>query len=236
MKGSFFCFLFYFCFVNTTYTHRYNKYLKNLVRDPHRPNINLANSTSQDVSARFSNFARRPLYDLSKDPCHTCFLYGQEFNFSPVRQVIGDLRLLRSRVYDRNSCIGFPSASILNVRFNAGEWGSYPRCASVVTCVMGVDERGGGRSLFARVENFFKVVDDGNFGYAVVSWFGEPAYIYPDNPLGARCTLDGSALGRRYGNVIKISQIDPTPIMVEHDTSNDTYIMIRDCGYSTRRY
>ena len=60
-------------------------------------------------------------------------------------------------------------------------------------------------------------------------------HIYPDNPLGPFCTLDGSALGRRYGRVIKISQIDPTPIMVEHDTSNDTYIMIRDCGYSTRR-
>ena len=100
---------------------------------------------------------------------------------------------------------------------------------------MGADERGGSRSLFARVDNFFKVVDDDNFGYAAVSWFGEPSYLYPDNPLGARCELDGSVLGSKYGNVIKISQIDPTPVMVEHDTSDNTYIMIRDRGYSTRR-
>ena len=71
---------------------------------------------------------------------------------------------------------------------------------------------------------------------AEASWFGEPSYLYPDNPLGARCAVDGSVFDRKYGNVIKISRIDPTPIMVEHDTSNDTYIMIRDAGYSTRRY
>ena len=236
----FFLLLFNYSFVNTTcpcsHMCRYNKYLKNLVRDPHRPTINLANSTSQDVSARFSNFVQQPLYDMWQDPCHTCFLYGRECSFCPARQLIGDLRLLRSRVYDRNSCVGFPSASVLGVRFNAGEWPNYPRCGSVVTCVMGADERGGGRSLFARVDHFFKVVDDDNFGYAAVSWFGEPSYLYPDNPLGARCALNGSVFDRKYGNVIKISRIDPTPIMVEHDISNDTYIMIRDAGYSTRRY
>ena len=64
----FFLLLFNYSFVNTTcpcsHMCRYNKYLKNLVRDPHRPTINLANSTSQDVSARFSNFVQQPLYDM----------------------------------------------------------------------------------------------------------------------------------------------------------------------------
>ena len=234
-------FLFYYCLSCTTlfhtypHIHRYNKYLKNLVRDPHRPTINLANSASQDVSARFSNFVGQPLYDLSKDPRHICFLFGQEFNLPVMQQLVGDLLVLRSRVYDRNSCVGFPSANIMGVKFNAGEWPTYPRCGSVITCLMGKDEHEGVRSLFARVNHFFKVIDDDNCGYASVSWFGEPSYLYPDNPLGARCKEDGSVLGRKYGNVIKITQIDPTPIMVEHDRSNNTYIMIRDSGYSTRR-
>lgn len=205
------------------------------MRDPHRPSINLANSTGQDVSARFSNFIKTPLYDIAKDPNHTCSLSGTKYNFMPGRQLIGDLRLLRSRVFDRNSCVGFPYAHIMGKKFNAGEWPRYPRCGSVITCLMGELEHGGARSVFARVNNFFMVVDDDNFGYAYVSWFSEPVYIYPDNPLGVRCREDGSVLGRAYGNVVKISQIDPTPVMVERDTGTDTYIMIRDCGYNTRR-
>ena len=205
------------------------------MRDPHRPSINLANSTGQDVSARFSNFVKAPLYDISKDPAHTCCVSGMKYIFSPPRQLIGDLRLLRSRVFDRNSCIGYPAASIMGTKFNAGEWPQYPRCGSVITCLMGALEPGGARSLFARVNDFFQVVDDDNFGYASVTWFSEPVYIYPDNPLGARCREDGSVLDRAYGNVVKLSQIDPTPIMVERDTITDTYIMIRDSGYNTRR-
>ena len=101
---------------------------------------------------------------------------------------------------------------------------------------MGQEEPRGPRSLFARVLKFFVVMDDENVpGYALVEWFSEPEYLYPDNPLGARCREDGSVLGRQYGNVVRITQIDPTAIMVEHDSDSDTYIMIRDAGYSTRR-
>lgn len=148
---------------------------------------------------------------------------------------MGDLRLMRSRVVDSSSCIAFPFANIMGTQFNAGEWPNYPRCGSVITCLKGHDEPRGPRSLFARVQNFFKVIDDDNVGYALVVWFSEPEYIYEDNPLGARCREDGSELGRQYGNVVRITQIDPTDIMVEHDSDNDTYIMIRDTGYSTRR-
>ena len=205
------------------------------MRDPHRPSINLANSSGQDVSARFSKFVKAPLYDIAQDPSHTCSLSGTKYNFSPSRQLLGDLRLLRSRAFDRHSCVGFPSARIMGTQFNAGEWPQYPRCGSVITCLMGELEPRGVRSLFARVNNFFRVIDDDNFGYASVTWFSEPVYIYPDNPLGVRCREDGEELGRKYGNVVKLSEIDPTPIMVERDTITDTYIMIRDCGYNTRR-
>ena len=215
--------------------HRYNKYIKNLVRDPHRPGINLANTTTADVASLFNAQAQKPLYDFTKDTHHICSLSGKPFNFKMSRELMGDLRIMRSRVVDSSSCVGFPSANIMGTTFNAGEWPNYPRCGSVITCLMGKHEPGGPRSLFARVLRFFKVIDDDNAGYASVAWFSEPEYLYTDNPLGSRCREDGAVLGRQYGNVVRITQIDPTDIMVEYESDSDTYIMIRDKGYSTRR-
>ena len=175
------------------------------------------------------------LYDFTKDTHHICSLSGKPFNFKMSRELMGDLRIMRSRVVDSSSCVGFPSANIMGTTFNAGEWPNYPRCGSVITCLMGKHEPGGPRSLFARVLRFFKVIDDDNAGYASVAWFSEPEYLYTDNPLGSRCREDGAVLGRQYGNVVRITQIDPTDIMVEYESDSDTYIMIRDKGYSTRR-
>ena len=212
---------------------RYNKYIKNLVRDPHRPAINLANSSSQDVSARFHTFVASPLYDMYKAPRHSCTLSGHKFNLKLTKPLLGDLRLMGSNVFDENSCIGFPSANIMGCGFKAGEWGQYPRCGSVVTCVM--DEGADARSLYARVINFFQVIDDDHCGYASVCWFSEPTYLYSDNPLGVRCGEDGSVLDGLCGSVIRITQIDPTQIMCEHDPTNNIYIMMWDSGWDTRR-
>ena len=104
------------------HTCRYNKYIKNLVRDPNRPAINLANTTTADVSTRFTDFAKKPLYDLSKDENHICNLSGRSFNFQISNDTVGDLRLMRSRVNDANSCIGFRSANIMGTPFIAGKW------------------------------------------------------------------------------------------------------------------
>ena len=160
---------------------RYNKYIKGLVNDPNRPGINLANATTREASVHFSDLAKSPLYDMHQDSRHTCVLSGRGTHFKPSKEIIGDLMLLHSRVQDVNACVGFPTASIMGVPFTAGEWGEYPRCGSVITCLMGHNERQGPRSVFARVNHFFKVIDDDNPGYASVSWFGEPVYIprYP---------------------------------------------------------
>ena len=61
-----------------------------------------------------------------------------------------------------------------------------------------------------------------------------PVYLYTDNPLGVRCREDGSAIERELGSVVKITSIDPTQIMVEHEVETDSYVMIRDSGYNTR--
>ena len=121
----YFDFLHHPLYTHLTLTHahirRYNKYIKNLVRDPNRPAINLANTTTTDVSTRFTDFAKQPLYDLSKDKNHICNLSGRPFNCKISKDTVGDLRLMRSRVNDANSCIGFPSVNIMGTPFNAGE-------------------------------------------------------------------------------------------------------------------
>ena len=91
-------------------------------------------------------------------------------------------------------------AYILGVHFRAGEWGKSPRCGSVVTCVMG------GRSLYARVGRFLRLENEDCPGYASMAWFGAPEYPF-DNPLVVRVNENGHDLTRRYGSIIKITQI-----------------------------
>ena len=217
---------------------RYNKYVKTLCRDSNRAQANLAKTTQLDAAANFAKLIKEPLYDMHKDLHHTCTLTGLAVKYTPPREIVGDLRMMASNVADRNSCVGFRIANILGVHFRAGEWGTRrrshsrrsddDRCGSVVTVLMGR------RSLFARVLHFFRVIDDDNPGYAHVEWFSEPEYLYANNPLGVRCREDGREIELEYGNVVRITQIDPSQIMVEHEPSTSTYIMIRDSGYNTR--
>ena len=67
-----------------------------------------------------------------------------------------------------------------------------------------------------------------------MDWFSEPRYLYDDNPLGVRCDEDGSDIDRLYGSVVRITQIDPTSVLVEYDPVDNTFIMIRDQGWNTR--
>ena len=59
----------------------------------------------------------------------------------------------------------FKIAHVMGVHFSAGEWGSFPRCGSVVTCVINR------RSVYGRVSRFLRVEGDDCPGYAVVEWF-----------------------------------------------------------------
>ena len=54
---------------------RYNKHVKNLVRDPSHPEAHFANSVSQNVSAHYLNLANSThVYDMLKEPLHNCVL------------------------------------------------------------------------------------------------------------------------------------------------------------------
>ena len=208
---------------------RFNKYIKSLCRDSNRAEINLANTTTLDAAAHFKRLQRSKSYDISKDCNHKATLIGRKYDYSPAQDVIDDLRAdHRSGIVDSESCVGFRRAHIMGTPFTAGEWPKHPRCGSVITVVKD------GRSLFARVINFFQVIDDVNPGYAHVQWFSEPDYLYADNPLGARCRVDGSVLNHTYGRIVRITEIVPSQIMVERDGTD--VIMIRDSGYNVRTY
>ena len=129
------------------------------------------------------------------------------------------------------SVTAFEVAYILNLHFKAGEWGNYPRCGSIITCVIG------GRSLYAYVKAFLKVEDDDCPGYASVSWFSEPLYIFgSEYPLGVCVNENGGEVEREVGTcIIRITQIDPSPVMVERDLPNGRFFMMRDSGYDTTR-
>ena len=69
-------------------------------------------------------------------------------------------------------------------------------------------------------------------GYASVSWFSKPTYLFRKTPLGVSCTLDGRQIDGELGSIVRITQIDPCVVMVERDNQN--YIMMRDRGWDTR--
>lgn len=115
---------------------------------------------------------------------------------------------------------------IMGMHFRAGEWGQYPRCGSVITCVMN------GQSYYGRVIKFFTVEDDDCPGYASVRWFSRPTYPY-DAPLIVRVREDGSVVDSEYGSVIPITEIDPSRVIVEYSKVPDTYYVMWDSGYDT---
>ena len=140
---------------------------------------------------------------------------------------VGSLRVLGVHVRDLLSISEFKVAHILGKHFKAGEWGSF-RCGSVITCVMN------GRSLYAKVNRFIKVEDDNCEGYASVTWFGVPEYPFLENPLVVKCSEEQPEdLVDELGSIIRITQIDPSQVMVERSVDRMHCFMMRDSGFDT---
>ena len=208
---------------------RFNKFIKDLVRNRQSPEVHLSHSATLDAAAHFLDMSERGKYDPAHDLAHNCFLSmpRTRVNFLTADE-LSSFRFASVDV-DVFSVSEYAVAYILGVHFRANEWGMSPRCGSVVTCVIE------GRSLYARVNKFLRVEHDDCSGYASVTWFGVPEYPF-DHPLVTRVNLDGPDLNREYGCIIKITQIDPSPVMVEcPEHAGGAYHMMRDSGYDTRR-
>lgn len=144
-------------FIHSIVTVRYNKYIKNLVRDSSHPEAHLANSVTTDVSARYMSTAmKKEEYDIARDPHHRCCLSLPDRKWRPSRKVIADLRMLGC-VVDRSSVTAYKIAHVMGIHFRAGEWGSFPRCGSVFTCKLKRQQNGGASSYYGRVIRFLQV-------------------------------------------------------------------------------
>ena len=207
---------------------RYNKYVKNLVRDVSHPEAHLANSSTQDMASLYINLADSPEYDVDAELLHKCVL-SLPTNSECVlsRKELADLRQLGCRV-DMFSAVEFKIAIVMGVHFRAGEWLRRPRCGSVITCVL----RPTLTSRYARVDKFVRVDGDSSPGYAIVTWFSAPTY--PNGtPLVVTVTDNGSDVDDELGCVVPITQIDPSRVMVEVTQVQNTFKMMRDSGYDT---
>ena len=208
---------------------RYNKFLKGLVRNVRHPDINLAHAVCQAETANYFEILE-DINDLPDDLCHGCCLSmpGRQDSLLSESEV-GSLRVLGSNVQDIFASTEYNIAWILGKHFRAAEWGKY-RCGSVITCVIS------GRSVYARVSKFFTIDGDNCEGYASVTWFGAPEYPLDGSPLVVRCREEEPRrLVDAYGCVVKITQIDPSQVIVERDENTGYCWMMRDSGYDTIR-
>ncbi len=208
---------------------RYNKHLKNHVRNVRHPEINLAHTSSQTETANYFELMEE-MFDLPDDLYHKCCLSMPGRQDSLLSELeVGSLRVLGSNVEDIFALREYNIAFIMGKHFRSAEWGKH-RCGSVNTCVIC------GRSVYARVNKFFTVDGDDCEGYASVSWFGVPEYPLGGSPLVVRCREEEpQGLVDAYGCVVKITQIDPSQIMVERDENTGYCWMMRDSGYDTIR-
>ena len=121
----------------------------------------------------------------------------------------------------------FAVASIMGVEFHAGQWGRRT-CSSVITCVIN------GRSVYGRVTKFFAVGGERSCpGYASVLWFGPPTYPRGSNRLEVVVGASGRDLVSEIGLIVRITQIDPSPVVVEPDANRMVYRMMRQSGTDT---
>ena len=120
----------------------------------------------------------------------------------------------------------FAVACIMGVEFHAGQWGRRV-CSSVITCVIN------GRSVYGRVTKFLAVRGDTCPGYASVIWFGPPRYPLGSNRLEVVVGASGRDLTSEIGHIVRITQIDPSPVVVEPDANRMVYRMMRQSGTDT---
>lgn len=209
------------------YFERYNKHMKNLIRDVSHPEVNLAKCATQDASASYITMAMTASkeYDFRSNVLHCCVLSELKPNWVVSEEDLHDLSYMGYDV-DQFSVRCYAVAHITGAHFRAGEWGNYPRCGSVVTCVLD------GQSYYARAKKFLSVPGSDCPGFVSVDWFGKPTY--PSGyPFVVRVTGHGDCVREEYGSVLRITQLDPSRVIVEYTREPDTYYTMRDSGYDT---
>ena len=115
----------------------------------------------------------------------------------------------------------YKSVRILKEHFKSGEWG-HRSCGSVVTSTKH------GKSLYCVVTKFLR---SRGSGFATVKWLSVPEYPFLPNRLVVRVTLGDIELQRRYGSVLSLHDIEPTPVYVSPSEDGTHYLLMREKGY-----
>ena len=195
---------------------RFNKKIKNLVRNRSTPMASIAKNIQVDIAYRFMALAShtddydKPSVDGASGRSGIHWLTSQQSV---------DLANLGIIVTVGSPCLSFKFAYVLGVHFRAGEWGCR-RCGSVVTLMHE------GRSRYCVVHNFIRVQ---NQEFACVTWLSVPHYPYAPNRLVVRVRTDNIQTG--LPSLIALTMIDPTRVLVEPDVDNVHYYMMRVKGW-----
>ena len=168
------------------FEYRYNKYTKNLVRDVHRPEVNLSVNLGVDVDVACNYDTLEPGV-LSEGRFHTCVLSSVIVRDRVSVQHFEDLLIIECPVRDPDDLSVYRITHIMGKHFKSGEWGMNPRCGTVITCFIQCVING--RSFYVIVLQLVKLdIGDRCPGYVTVLWFNEPVYV---NSLCPRVNLNG---------------------------------------------
>ena len=112
---------------------RYNKYIKNLVKDMHRPEINLSRNFGVDAACNYDSLVSG--VSLTNN-YHNCVLSSMNVRDHVCVKDFEDLLIIGCPTRDPDDLSVYRIANIMDKHFRAGEWGMHPRCGSVITCVV----------------------------------------------------------------------------------------------------
>jgi len=198
---------------------RFNKKVKNLVKNAATPLASIAQNILVDIAARYVALASADSTTAEYDMkwAHTCFCHGRSTICTLTRR---ETSYLSMRGIHTKTALRYTLANVLGVHFKSGEWGQQ-RCGSVVTTTYE------GRSRYCIVNRFIRV---GSTDYVSVEWLTSPRYPYWPIPLVARVMRMTVARLRVMPALVPLEKIDPTPIIVDPDV-NGTYFMMRVQGW-----
>lgn len=156
----------------------------------------------------------------------------------PSRSVVLGLRRLGTRC--PRLVHYFPAAKIMRVHFRANEWGK-TTCGSVATtCRYGKifivlclfkhihPTSHTGKSLYFSINTFVRV---GVSFFVIVRWLSVPTYPFAPNRMVVRVTLGDDRMQSRYGCVLPIEDIEPTPVYVLPQPDGIHFSLMREHGY-----
>ena len=201
---------------------RFNKHIKNSVKNTNHPLASLSASHILNASARFADWADGTAGSAKPD----CACQGKGTGWMPEGDVLAELLMLIgctccSIVNLQVHTTTHPTARVLGRRFTAGEpltgksFQHYhnPRCGSVITSILR------GTSYYGRVTRFFTsgCRRQELRSFACVDWLAAP--VYPDDdPLTV--VIDTTKAAPKFlPLVLPLECIYPAQILFEPDGS-----------------